>query len=227
MARAAPARSRPRQRGFCVSAGTTFRAATSSDCGDGQVDVEDRPPVGELGEDAADEDADRRARSADRAPGGERLRALRAVEGGGDDRERRRGEDRGAEPLARAGGEEHRRASGHRRGERGSGEDAEAGQEHAAAAEEVGGAAAEEQEASEDQRVARDRPADLRAAQLQVGRDVRQRDVHGGDVEDDHQLRDEQHRQKPAMRRAAASVPSTAPCCRAVVLECFGLWCMT
>ena len=48
------------------------------DCGDGEVDVEDRPPVGELGEDAADEDADRRARSADCTPGGERLRALRA-----------------------------------------------------------------------------------------------------------------------------------------------------
>ena len=44
-------------------------------CGDGEVDVEDRPPVGELGEDAADEDADRRAGSADCAPGGERLPA--------------------------------------------------------------------------------------------------------------------------------------------------------
>ena len=44
-------------------------------CGDGEVDVEDRPPVGELGEDAADEDADRRARSADCAPSGERLPA--------------------------------------------------------------------------------------------------------------------------------------------------------
>ena len=42
--------------------------------GDGEVDVEDHPPVGELGEDAADEDADRRAGAADCAPGGERLR---------------------------------------------------------------------------------------------------------------------------------------------------------
>ena len=36
--------------------------------------------------------------------------------------------------------------------------------------------------------------------ELQVGGDVRQRDVHGGDVEDDHQLRDEQHGEQPAMR---------------------------
>ena len=77
-------------------------------------------------------------------------------------------------------------------------------EEHAAAAEEVGGAAAEQQEASEDQRVARDRPADLRATQLQVRCDVRQRDVHGRDVEDDHQLRDEQHREKPAVSRGAS-----------------------
>ena len=51
--------------------------------------------------------------------------------------------------------------SGERRGERGDGEDAEARQEQAAAPEQVGGAAAEEEEAPEDERVARDRPADL------------------------------------------------------------------
>ncbi len=76
------------------------------------------------------------------------------------------------------------------------GEDAEACQEQAAAPEQVGGAAAEEQEAAEDERVARDRPADLRAAELQILREARQGDVHGGDVEDDHQLRDEKHEQE-------------------------------
>ena len=82
------------------------------------------------------------------------------------------------------------------------GEDDEPGEEHAAATEQVGGATTEEQEAAEDQRVARDRPADARAAEVQVGGDVRQGDVHGRDVEDDHQLRDEQHREEPAIRRA-------------------------
>ena len=47
----------------------------------------------------------------------------------------------------------------------------------------------------------------VRAAQVQVGRDVRQSDVHGGDVEDDHQLGDEQHREKPAVGRASRCLP--------------------
>ncbi len=131
-------------------------------CCDGEVDVEDHPPVGELGQDAADEHADRSTSAADRAPGGESLRPLRALEGGHDDRERRRGEHRCAETLARSSGEEGTGGAGHRRGERGRGEDAEAGQEHPAPSEQVGGAAAEEEQAAEDQRVARDRPADAR-----------------------------------------------------------------
>ena len=59
----------------------------------------------------------------------------------------------------------------------------------------------EEQEAAEDERVARDRPADARASQLKVTREARQRDVHRGDVEDHHQLGDEEHGQEPAAPR--------------------------
>ena len=92
------------------------------------------------------------------------------------------------------------------RGERGDGEDTEAGQEQAAAPEQVGGTAAEEQEAPEDERVARDRPADLGAAELQVLGEARQGDVHGGDVEDHHQLRDEQHEQEQPRSPARCSV---------------------
>ena len=86
---------------------------------DGEIDEEDHPPVGELGEQAAGEDADRRARAADCAPGGERLRLRVAVEAGRDDRERRGGEHRGAEALARAGREQRGGGSGERRGEGG------------------------------------------------------------------------------------------------------------
>src|SRR5205823_4318216 len=78
--------------------------------------------------------------------------------------------------------------------------DDEPGEEHPAATEKVGGAATEQQKAAEDQGVARDRPADARTAHVQVGGDVRKRDVHGGDVEDDHQLRDEQNRKEEAVR---------------------------
>ena len=134
--------------------------------GDGQVDEEDQPPVDELGEHAAEEDAERGAGAADGAPGGERLRAGRPVEGAGDDRERGGREHRGAEALAGAGGEQRGRRAGHRRGEGRGGEDAEAGEEHAAAAEQVGGAAAEQEQAAEDERVGRDRPADRRAGDV-------------------------------------------------------------
>ena len=85
---------------------------------DGEVDEEDRAPVDELGQHAAEQDADGGARAADRAPDAERLGALGAVEGGGDDRQRGRGEHRGAEALAGAGGEEHGGVGGERRGER-------------------------------------------------------------------------------------------------------------
>jgi len=80
-------------------------------------------------------------------------------------------------------------------------------EEHPTAPEEIGGAASEQQEASEDQRVTRDRPADVRAAQLQISGDVGESDIHGSDVEDDHQLGNEQHREKPALRRGDRVFP--------------------
>ena len=130
---------------------------------DRQIDVEDHPPVAELGEEAADEDADRGARASDCSPGGERLRPLAALERRHDDRQRRRREQRGTETLARAGCEQGGRRARHRRRERRCGEDAEAGQEHPPTPEQIGGAAPEEEQASEDERVAGDRPADVGA----------------------------------------------------------------
>ena len=139
----------------------TFSAVIGERDRDREVDEEDHPPVGELGQQPAGEDADRCACAADCAPGGERLRLRLAVEAGRDDRERRRGEHRGAEALPRACREQRSGAAGEGGGERGGREDTQAGQEQAAAAEQVGGPAAEQQETAEDERVARDRPADL------------------------------------------------------------------
>ena len=109
MASAAPRRSRPRQRGFSVSAGHELAGGDRERGGDGEVDEEDQPPVDELGQHAAEEDAERSARTADRTPGGERLRASRPVEGARDDRERGRGEHRGPDALAGTSGEERGR----------------------------------------------------------------------------------------------------------------------
>ena len=147
---------------------------------DGEVDEEDRAPVDELGQHAAEEHADGGAGAADRAPDAERLGALA-------------GRGRCVVMIDSAAGESiaaprpwpARAANsivgvaGERGGQRRGGEHAQAGEEHAAAAEQVGGAAAEQQQAAEDQRVAGDRPADVAAGDVQVLGHVRQRDVHG------------------------------------------------
>ena len=196
MASAAPAEVEPLPARL-LSVGRDDLQCGDRECGcDREIDVEDRPPVAELGQDTADEHTDRGAGTSDCAPGGKRLRPLVALEGGHDDRERCRGEHRGAEALARPSCEQGTGRAGHGRGERGCGEDAEAGQEHPASPEQISRAAAEEQQAPEDERVARDRPADRAAADVEVAREAGQRDVHGGDVEDDHQLRYQQHRQE-------------------------------
>ena len=155
---------------------------------DGDVDVEDEAPVADLGEDAADEDADRSTGSADRTPGRERLRALLALEGSRDDRECGRREHCGSEPLAGPCCEQCRGGARQGGGDRRDGEHSQAGQEHALAADQVGQSAAEEEQAAEDERVARDRPADRRPTQLQIPGEARQGDVHGRDVENHHQL---------------------------------------
>ena len=102
----APRRSRPFPARLLGVGRDDLQSGDRERCCDGEVDVEDHPPVGELGQDAAGEDADRSACAADGSPGSERLRALVAVERGHDDRERCRGEHRGAETLARASREE-------------------------------------------------------------------------------------------------------------------------
>src|SRR6266508_1170002 len=78
---------------------------------DRQIDVEDHPPVAELGEDAADEDAECGACASDCSPGGERFRPLVSLEGRHDDRKRCRREHRGTKTLACAGCEEGSRCA--------------------------------------------------------------------------------------------------------------------
>ena len=92
--------------------------------------------------------------------------------------------------------------------DRGEREQAQSGHEHAAAAEEVGGATAEKQQAAEDQRVARDRPADVAAVDPEAAGHIGQRDVDGRDVEDDHQLGGAEHQQQ--LLQAPVAVAMTA-----------------
>src|SRR5262249_43828555 len=67
---------------------------------DGDVDEEDPLPAEAVDDRAADQPGGRRADAAERAPNPECLVALGSLlEGGGDDRDRGRGHDRGPDPL--------------------------------------------------------------------------------------------------------------------------------
>ena len=99
----------------------------------------------------------------------------------------RRGE-RAADALDGAGGEQLAGLLGEAAGERGEGEQRDAGEEDPAAAEQVTGAGAEQQQAAEGQGVGVDDPGQAGRGEAEGGLDVGQRDVHDRRVEHDHQL---------------------------------------
>jgi hypothetical protein len=75
----------------------------------------------------------------------------------------------------------------------------QAEQYHAAGAEEIGRPPAEKHQAAEHQGVGTDDPGQCVAFQAEVRADVRQRDRHHGDIQDEHELRDaEQCQHAPA-----------------------------
>ena len=158
---------------------------------DGDVDDEDPRPAEDVGQDAAEEQAEGAAGAGDRAPDAHRAGAILALgEGGGDDRQRRGGDQGGAEALHAAGDDQHLARVGQGVGGRRRAEERDADEEQPAAADEVGGAAAEEQEAAEHQRVGVDDPLQLLGAQIEIGLDRRQGDVDDRRVEHDHELRE-------------------------------------
>ena len=111
------------------------------------------------------------AGAGDRAPDAERAVALGALgEGGGDDRQRGRGDDRGAEALHRARGDQPRLGLREAAGKRGEREQHQADHEHPPAPQQVGEAAAQQQEAAERERVGVDDPREVVAGEVQRGR---------------------------------------------------------
>jgi hypothetical protein len=174
---------------------------------DRHVDEQDPAPAQRLGQHAAQQCARRAADRPHRAPQAERPVALQPLgEAGGEDRQRRRSDDRPAEPLRRARGDQRELVLGQTARERGEREQDEAAGEHLAPAEQIGGAAAEQQEAGERERVGVDDPGERRGREAEVVRDRRQRDVHDRHVEDDHELReaadDERQGRSPLVRHA-------------------------
>ena len=89
-------------RDSCVANSVT----TTASGGHGQVEEEDRAPGDVLGQQAADDRADRQRERRDAGPGADRLAALVRREGVGDDRERGGHHERGADALDGAAGDE-------------------------------------------------------------------------------------------------------------------------
>src|SRR6266540_1366915 len=132
------------------------------------VDEEDPLPPQVLRQHAAGEHADGGAAAAERTPDPERLVPVRALlEARHHDRERRRRDDRAAESLHAAGGDQHPLRLGEPAHEGGEREERDADDEDAPAAEQVGRPAAEEQEAAERDRVGGDHPLQVLAREVE------------------------------------------------------------
>jgi hypothetical protein len=153
-------------------------------------------PVEVLGQRTAEDQADCGTGAGDGAEHPERRVALGwRGEGGGQEAEGRRGQQRGEAALHGAGDDEDAEALG-KTAERGRrGESDEPGDEHAPVADQVAEAAAEQQQAAERQGVRRDDPLPRVVGEAQglLGRG--KGDVHDRHVEHDHQLREADKRE--------------------------------
>src|SRR5581483_11126578 len=172
------------------------RGQAEDDRADRQVDEEDPGPAQVRGEHSAEQDADRAAASRSSAPDAEGDVALASLaEGRDDDRQRRRREQRAAEPLQPAGDDQRSLGPREPREQRAEREDDHADDEETTPTEQVREPAAEQQRAAEQDRVRGDHPLQARLREVEVALDRRQGDVDNRHVEDDHELRGDGERE--------------------------------
>ena len=124
------------------------------------------------------------------------MRSARPGEGDREQREGRRRGEGGADALDGAGGEQQPAGLGEPAGERSDREQGEAREEDAATAEQVAAAGAEQQQAAEGQAVGVETHDSEVGLKLERALDVGQRDVHDAGVEHDHELGDEDDRER-------------------------------
>ena len=192
-----------------MTRGRTRSASSDRRDADRHVDEEEPAPGDQVGQHATEQQAEGGAAGGDRAPDAQRPGALGGVlEGGDDDRQRGRGDERAAEALEPTAENQHRRGLGEAVEQRGGREQRHADDEQAPAAEQVGRAAAEQQEATEDQRVGVDDPLQVRRAEK-----CKPRWIEGSAtftivcVEHDHELGEAgDHEDHPAVRTFGDSV---------------------
>ena len=156
---------------------------------DRDVDEEDPVPVERVGQDAAEQDADRAAARRDEAEDAHRLRPLgRLGEQRDDERERDGRDDRATDSLHRAGRDQQPLRVGEAAADGREGEQRDPGEEHPPVPDDVAEAAAQEQESAERQQVGVHDPCERLLREAEVLPDRRERHPHDGHVEHDHQV---------------------------------------
>ena len=174
-------------------------AGRDRDDADGDVDEEDPVPAQVLREQPAGEGADRERERRDARPDADGHPPFLRREGGSDDRERRRVHQRRADALHDARHDQHVSGVREPAPQRGGGEDEDADHEDQAAAVGVGELAADQHQRREAERVARDDPLQLGEICSDVRLDRRQRHVHNGVVQHDHEEAERDGGERPPL----------------------------
>ena len=132
-------------------------------------------------------------------PGADRLAPRRALEGGGDDRQRARHQQRPGDSLQGAGADQELDRGRDRAERRGGAEGDQAVDKHAAAAELIAERAADQQQRDQGQHVGLDHPLLPGKAGVEAVADRRQRHVDHGRVEEDDRRAEDRRDQRQAL----------------------------
>ena len=193
-----------------VGGGQQAHREQADDDADRDVDQEDPVPIEVVGEDAAEQHADRAAARRDEAEHAHRLGPLGRLGEEGHHQGQRHGRGNGpADALHRASRDEQPLRGRQAAAERRQREERDAGEEQAAVAVEIPEAPAQQQAAAEGEHVGVDDPGKRRLREAEIGADRGQRDVHDGRVEHDHEAPPAEHDQR-----------EPAPPCVGVLLRC-------
>ena len=178
--------------------GDHHQHADERDAGHDHVHEETPAPGGPLGQGPAQDEADRRARSADRPEDGEGPRSLLGLHESDGERRQGRGGQQGAEDaLGRASADQFPEGPRRAAGGRGAREAHETDDQRGPPAPQVAQAPAEEHQGAEGQDVGRDEPLAAGRREVQGALSARQGDVDDRGIQCHHQLDEAQGRQHP------------------------------
>ena len=184
---------------FVLRLGDQQQAGHDRDNADGDVHEEDPVPAQVLGQQAADERADREGERSSARPDADRCTALARRERRGDDRKRRRIHQRCPRALDDARGDQHFARAGEPAPERREREDDDPENEDQPPAVGVRELAADQHQGGERERIAGHDPLECRKVGLEVTLDRGQGDVHDGVVEHDHEKPERDGPQRPPL----------------------------